>query len=112
MNSFKEKFKIAKILASLFTHSSTPEEEKNYHAWLDENPEHQKIADRILNKETYEENSQLIKNFSSQKAWEKVYPLLGTYLFFVLVCFLAAPHYKWSSGATNLRNFSYSGCCP
>ena len=27
MNSFKEKFKIAKILASLFTHSSTPEEE-------------------------------------------------------------------------------------
>ena len=54
MNSFKEKFKIAKILASLFTHSSTPEEKKNYHAWLDENPEHQKIADRILNKETYE----------------------------------------------------------
>ena len=46
MNSFKEKFKIAKILASLFTHSSTPEEKKNYHAWLDENPEHQKIADR------------------------------------------------------------------
>ena len=35
MNSFKEKFKIAKILASLFTHSSTPEEEKNYRAWLD-----------------------------------------------------------------------------
>jgi len=34
MNSFKEKFKIAKILASLFTHSSTPEEEKNYRAWL------------------------------------------------------------------------------
>ena len=77
MNSFKEKFKIAKILASLFTHSSTPEEKKNYHAWLDENPEHQKIADRILNKETYEENSRLIKSFSSQKAWEKVYPLLG-----------------------------------
>ncbi len=77
MNSFKEKFKIAKILASLFTHSSTPEEEKNYHAWLDENPEHQKIADRILNKETYEENSRLIKSFSSQKAWEKIYPLLG-----------------------------------
>ena len=44
---------------------------------MDENPEHQKIADRILNKETYEENSRLIKSFSSQKAWEKVYPLLG-----------------------------------
>ena len=34
MNSFKEKFKIAKILASLFTHSSTPEEEKNVHGWM------------------------------------------------------------------------------
>ena len=77
MNSFKEKFKIAKILASLFTHSSTPEEEKNYRAWLDENPEHQKIADRILKKKTNEKNSRLIKSFSSQKAWEKVYPLLG-----------------------------------
>ena len=77
MNSFKEKFKIAKILASLFTHSSTPEEEKNYRAWLDEKPEHQKIADRILNKEAYEENNRLIKSFPSQKAWEKVYPLLG-----------------------------------
>ena len=86
MNSFKEKFKIAKILASLFTHSSTPEEEKNYRAWLDENPEHQKIADRILNKETYEENSRLIKSFSSQKAWDRIYPLLGgekTSCFFV-----------------------------
>ena len=77
MNSFKEKFKIAKILASLFTLSSTTEDEKIYRACLDENPEHQKIADRILNKETYEENSRLIKSFSSQKAWEKVYPLLG-----------------------------------
>ena len=36
MNSFKEKFKIAKILASLFTHSSTPEEEKRtiVHGWM------------------------------------------------------------------------------
>ena len=77
MNSFKEKFKIAKILASLFTHSSTPEEEKNYRAWLDENPNIKKIADRILNKKTYEENSRLIKSFSSQKAWDRIYPLLG-----------------------------------
>ena len=35
MNSFKEKFKIAKILASLFTHSSTPEEERTIvHGWM------------------------------------------------------------------------------
>lgn len=77
MNSFKEKLKIAKVLASLFTHSSTPEEEKEYQKWIDENPENQKIADRILNEETYEENNQLIKSFSSQKAWDKIDPLLG-----------------------------------
>lgn len=54
MNSFKEKFKIAKILASLFTHSSIPEEEKAYREWINKNPEHQKLAKRILNGETYE----------------------------------------------------------
>ena len=68
MNSFKEKFKIAKILASLFTHSSIPEEEKAYREWINKNPEHQKLAKRILNEETYEKNTQLIKSFSSQKA--------------------------------------------
>lgn len=77
MNSFKEKFKIAKILASLFTHSSIPEEEKAYREWINKNPEHQKLAKRILNGETYEKNAQLIKSFSSQKAWDRIYPLLG-----------------------------------
>ena len=77
MESFKEKFKIAKVLASIFTHSSTLEENESYHKWINENPEHQKIADRILNQRTYEEHSLLIKSFSSQKAWEKIYPLLN-----------------------------------
>lgn len=77
MNSFKENFRIAKILASLFTHSSIPEEEKAYREWIDENPEHQEIADRILNEKTYEENNLLMKSFPSQKAWDKIYPLLG-----------------------------------
>ena len=77
MNSFKENFRIAKFLASLFTHSSIPEEEKAYREWVNENPEHQKLADRILNEEVYEKNTQLIKSFSSSKAWDKIYPLLG-----------------------------------
>lgn len=77
MNSFKENFRIAKILASLFTHSSIPEEEKAYREWIDEKPERQQIADRILNEKTYEENNLLMKSFPSQKAWDKIYPLLG-----------------------------------
>lgn len=77
MNSFKEQFKIAKVLASLFTHSATPEEEETYRDWLDEHPENQKIADRILSRTRYEENHLLMKSFSSQQAWEKIYPLLG-----------------------------------
>lgn len=76
MNSFKEHFKIAKVLASLFTHSATPDEEEIYNDWLDENPENQKVADRILSRERYEKNHLLIKSFSSQQAWEKVYPQL------------------------------------
>lgn len=77
MNSFKENFRIAKFLASLFTHSAIPEEEKAYREWINENPEHQKLAKRILNEETYEKNTQLIKSFSSQKAWDRIYPRLG-----------------------------------
>lgn len=77
MNSFKDKFKIAKVLASLFTHSAIPEEEKAYRDWLEESPEHQEIAERILNKETYERNNRLMKDFPSQQGWEKIYPLLG-----------------------------------
>ena len=77
MESFKEKFKIAKVLASIFTHSSTLEENESYHKWINENPEHQKIADRILNQRTSEEHSLLIKSFSSQKAWEKIYAQLN-----------------------------------
>lgn len=77
MNSFKENFRIAKILASLFTHSSSPEEEKAYREWINENPERQKLANRILNEEVYERNNRLIKDFSSPKAWDRIYPLLG-----------------------------------
>lgn len=77
MSSFKEKLKIAKVLASIFTHSSTSDEDESYQKWIDESPEHQKIANHILNQEIYEEHSQLIKSFSSQKAWDKIYPLLN-----------------------------------
>lgn len=77
MHSFKDKFKIAKALASIFTHSATPNEEQTYREWLEENPAHQEMADRILNKETYEKNNLLMKSFPSQQAWEKIYPLLG-----------------------------------
>lgn len=77
MNSFRDKFKIAKVLASLFTHSATPDEEKAYRVWLDESPEHRKMAERILNQETYEKNNLLLRDFPSQQAWEKIYPLLG-----------------------------------
>lgn len=77
MSPFKERLKIAKALASIFTHSSTPDEDESYQKWIDENPEHQKIANHILNQKTYEEHSQLIKSFSSQKAWDKIYPLLN-----------------------------------
>jgi len=65
MESFKEKFKIAKVLASIFTHSSTLEENESYHKWINENPEHQKIADRILNQRTY--YNRQIKKFPTEK---------------------------------------------
>ena len=76
MNSFKEKFKIAKLLASIFTHSSTTDDTE-YRELIGKNPEeNQRIADRILNRDNYEENIRLLESFSSKKAWEKLHPLL------------------------------------
>jgi len=116
MNSFKENFRIAKFLASLFTHSAIPEEEKAYREWINENPEHQKLAKRILNEETYEKNTQLIKSFSSQKAWDRIYPRLGgekasgflswrkslKYAALILLLIIPASYliYNWVAGET------------
>ena len=55
MESLKETFKIAKVLASLFTRSSTPGEEKDYHDWIAESEENERIAKQVLNPENYEE---------------------------------------------------------
>ena len=92
MNSFKEKFKIAKILASLFTHSSTPEEEKNYRAWLDENPEHQKIADRIklLFTKSVGESLSVIRRQSIGYCFfvEKESEICSSHLIVISTCFL------------------------
>ena len=76
MNSFKEKFKIAKILASLFTHSSTPEEEKMYKEWIEGHPENSELGTRILNQENYERNNRLLQQFPSHNAWIRIKPLL------------------------------------
>lgn len=116
MNSFKENFRIAKFLASLFTHSAIPEEEKAYREWINENPEHQKLAKRILNEETYEKNTQLIKSFSSQKAWDRIYSRLGgekasgflswrkslKYAALILLLIIPASYliYNWVAGET------------
>ena len=76
MNSFKEKFKIAKILASLFTHSSTPEEEKMYKEWIEGHPQNSELGTRILNQENYEHNNRLLQQFPPHNAWKRIKPLL------------------------------------
>ncbi len=77
MESLKETFKIAKVLASLFTRSSTPGEEKDYHDWIAESEENERIAKQVLNPENYEENKLLLSEFPSREAWGKISPLLG-----------------------------------
>lgn len=77
MGSFKENSKIARILASLFLHTSTSDEETAYHTWLKERDGAQEMSDRILDRQTYDENERLTGKFSSQAAWRKIYPLLG-----------------------------------
>ncbi|GAE82461.1 hypothetical protein JCM10512_664 [Bacteroides reticulotermitis JCM 10512] len=64
-------------MASLFTRSSTPGEEKDYHDWIAESEENERIAKQVLNPENYEENKLLLSEFPSREAWGKISPLLG-----------------------------------
>ena len=78
VNPITEIYKIARRLAAVFAHTATPEEEAEHRAWIDESPENKQLADRILNKDRYEAYSRRRKDFSSQEAWNRVSPQLGT----------------------------------
>lgn len=77
MKSFKDTFRIAKVLASLFTRSATPREENDYQDWIAKSPENEEIAKQVLNPTNYEKNKQLLSEFPTREAWEKITPLLG-----------------------------------
>ena len=77
MNSFKENFRIAKpLLLYSLIHLSRRKKKPTMNGLM-KIRSIKKLAKRILNEETYERNTQLIKSFSSQKAWDRIYPLLG-----------------------------------
>lgn len=77
MKSFKDTFRIAKVLASLFTRSITPGEENDYQDWIAKRPENEEIAKQVLDPTNYEKNKQLLSEFPTREAWEKITPLLG-----------------------------------
>ena len=77
MKSFKDTFRIAKVLASLFSRSATPGEENDYQDWIAKSPENEEIAKQVLDPTNYEKNKQLLSEFPTREAWEKITPLLG-----------------------------------
>lgn len=77
MKSFKDTFRIAKVLASLFTRSTTPGEENDYQDWIAKSPENEEIAKQVLDPTNYEKNKQLLSEFPTREAWEEITPLLG-----------------------------------
>ncbi|MDR0893321.1 MAG: DUF4974 domain-containing protein [Mediterranea sp.] len=83
-----DNFKIAAILAALFTQPKVSEREEHIlHEWISQRLGRQKLSERILDEAHFEKNEEEIRQFSSEEAWTKVSPSLeGTQL---------PPHFSW-----------------
>jgi transmembrane sensor len=72
----KQNFKVAELLAAFFTGSQTESDKKELEQWVKEDKRNKYLSDRLLNKETYEENSRLQERFPADQAWVKIKPYL------------------------------------
>ena len=78
MGLTRKHFKIAEILAALFTGSQNEQDEREFEAWVEENEGHKDFADRLLDVERYEENRRALAKFQVKDAWNEIDKRLGT----------------------------------
>lgn len=78
MGLTRKHFKIAEILAALFTGSQNEQDEREFEAWVEENEGHKDFADRLLDVGRYEENRKALAKFQVKDAWNEIDKRLGT----------------------------------
>lgn len=72
MGLSKRHFKIAEVLAAFFTGSQTEQDEREFDEWQKEKEANKILADRLLKRETYEENLNAFKRFPVKDVWQNV----------------------------------------
>lgn len=78
MRLTRKHFKIAEMLAALFTGSQNEQDEREFEAWAEESEGHKGFADRLLDGSRYEENRRALAKFQVEDAWNKIDKRLGT----------------------------------
>ncbi|MDR1414486.1 MAG: FecR domain-containing protein [Odoribacteraceae bacterium] len=71
MKTDKALFRLAGALAALFTGSRTDEDEKIVSEWTATRPRRQALVGRIMDKERFEANRQLLADFPGEEGWER-----------------------------------------
>ena len=77
MGLTKKHFKIAEILAALFTGSQTVEDQREFDEWVKERGDNKVFADKLLDSNRYEENRRALQKFQVGEVWSRVDKRLG-----------------------------------
>ena len=77
MGLTKKHFKIAEILAALFTGSQTEKDQREFDEWVKEQEDNKAFADKLLDPNRYEENRRALRKFQAKEVWNKIDARLG-----------------------------------
>lgn len=77
MGLTKKHFKIAEILAALFTGSQTEKDQREFDEWVKERENNKVFADKLLDPNRYEENRRALRKFQAKEVWNKIDARLG-----------------------------------
>lgn len=77
MGLTKKHFKVAEILAALFTGSQTEKDQREFDEWVKERENNKVFADKLLDPNRYEENRRALRKFQAKEVWNKIDARLG-----------------------------------
>ena len=77
MGLTKKHFKVAEILAALFTGSQTEKDQLEFDEWVKEQEDNKAFADKLLDPNRYEENRRALRKFQAKEVWNKIDARLG-----------------------------------
>lgn len=77
MGLTKKHFKIAEILAALFTGSQTEKDQQEFDEWVKEQEDNKAFAEKLLDPTRYEENRRALRKFQAKEVWNKIDARLG-----------------------------------